>query len=259
MKQVKVIFLILILLMPAVLFGKAFVNWRAGYHITYPDDWHHVPYRTVNIFLASQDVSKAEFDYDAVLAMESDKPFFEVPYIFISTEPVGPLSNSQIDSVLKSISKEYGSEYFEGSLKNDIKFSLSRPVYDKSLRAFAVKSRMTSEFTDKILLEMRRFYDGGIAIFLCYSPKEMYLDARPALITMLNSFSTENLEKAVPKDSLKIVDLSERELSTYDDSDIPEAGRSKGLSDKTRRIIFIILLVAFILVLIGFVIKKRRK
>lgn len=259
MRHLGKIILISLLIAPIALEAAVFINWRAGYHIEYPDEWYHVSYQTVNIFLASQNVNRSEFVYDAVIAKQSDAPFFKVPYIFLIFQPVGQLDDAQIDSVLQSISEEYSTEYVERSLKTGkTKFMLSRPVYDASLKAVATRSRVTSEFTDKMLLEIKKFYEKGIAIFLCFAPKEMYNDAEPIFISILNSFSTKDLEEVAPKDSAKIVDLSERELSTYDESDFPEPGEEKGMSDRTKQTIFLFVLaiIAFGLVRL-FIIRKK--
>ncbi|UCD95099.1 MAG: hypothetical protein JSU69_03345, partial [Candidatus Zixiibacteriota bacterium] len=175
MKYYGYIFLILLLFLSATAMAAVFVNWRAGYHVTYPEDWYHVPYRTVNFFLTSQDIYPTDFDYDAVLAKESDDAFYKVPYIFLTFLPTGELKPAQIDSVVQALSEEYGRSYKEGSLTSgDRPFALDMPIYDRSFRAVAVKARITSETTDKYFLEMRKFYEKGIAVFLCYAPKARY-------------------------------------------------------------------------------------
>jgi len=50
----------------------------------------------------------------------------------------------------------------------------------------------------------------------------MYNDARPTFLKIMNSFSTKDIDKLASKDSLKVVDLSERELAGYDESEFPE-------------------------------------
>lgn len=260
MKCLKTVTLLAVLLWPSILAGEVFIDWKAGYYIEYPDDWYQVAYTTVDFFLASQNIDRRQFEYDAVLAQKSEKPFFEMPYAFLSYQPVGQLNSSQIDSVLRTISSEYGRKYVEGSLKSGVpKFNLSQPVYDKSLGAVVVKSRVTSEYTDKVLLEMWKFYEKGIAIFFCYAPKEMYNDARPIFLSILNSFSTRDVEKVASEDSVRVVDLSERELAPYDDSDFPEPGKKTGMSARAKRLIFILLLAVIAFGFVSVVVIKRKK
>jgi hypothetical protein len=258
-KYFKYFFFLALLLAALPAWTKVFVNWRAGYYITYPDDWYHVPYSTVNIFLTSQNVSQLEFDYDAVLAQQSDKPFFDVPYLFLTFLPVGELDNRQMDSAVEAFSREYGRDYTEGSLAQDRGFNLRRPVYDRSLKAVAVKSRITSETTDKILLEMRKFYEKGIAIFLFYAPKDLYNAARPKFITIFNSFSTSDLEAAAPRDSIKIVDPSQRDLNQYNESEFPEPGQKQEEGENPKKIVYVIILVALVAAVITYFIITRRK
>ncbi|MEW5922399.1 MAG: hypothetical protein AB1746_00275 [Candidatus Zixiibacteriota bacterium] len=250
---------ILVLLASAALADEAFVNWRADYYVMHPDDWYHVPYRTVNIFLESQEVSMTEFDFDAVLAKRLDqKPFFEGPYIFLTHIPMGKLNRTQIDSVLNLIEKANDRKVVEASLKQDHKFNLNQPIYDADLKLVAVKSRVTSEYVDKILLEFTKFYDNGIAYFLCYSPKEMYEDARPTFISILNSFETRDIDKMAKKDSVKVVDLSEREPAGYNEGDY-KGPRDKDSGGSWQRYIFILLLLIIVIGLVKIFVFKKKK
>jgi len=258
MKKLILLTLLFLLIIPVVSADESFINWRAGYYVMYPDDWYHVSYRTVNIFLTSQDITFDEFDYDAVLALMGDKPFFEMPYIFLSHVPVGKFSETQIDSAVASIARGYGRMVVNSSLKEDRVFNLNQPVYDSELKTLAVKSRVTSEYTDKMLLEITRFYEKGIAFFLCYAPKEMYNDARPTFLKIMNSFSTKDIDKLASKDSLKVVDLSERELAGYDESEFPEPD-SKNTRTNWQRYIFIFLLLILVFGLVGLFVFRKKK
>lgn len=258
MKKLILPALIFLLIIPVLSADESFVNWRAGYYVMHPDDWYHVSYRTVNIFLTSQEITSEEFDYDAVLAQKGDKPFFDMPYIFLSHVPVGKFSEAQIDSAVNSIARGYGRKVVSSTLKEDRVFNLNQPIYDSDLKTIAVKSRVTSEYTDKILLEITRFYENGIAYFLCYSPRDDYNDARPIFISIMNSFSTKDIDKLAPPDSLKVVDLSERELAGYDESEFPEPD-SKSTGSNWQRYIFIFLLLIIVFSLVKLLVFRKKK
>ena len=259
MKRILLPIIILLLLGSAVQAEEAFVNWRAGYYVMYPDGWFHVPYRTVNIFLESQEVSTAEFDFDAVLAKRLEqKPFFEGPYIFLTHIPMGKLNKSQIDSVLTLIEKVNDRKVVETTLKQDRKFNLNQPLYDADLKLVAVKSRVTSEYVDKILLEFTKFYDEGIAYFLCYAPKDMYEEARPVFIGIINSFETKDIDKMAQKDSVNIVDVSKREPAGYDEGDFKGPGDKKS-GGSWQRYVFILLLLVIVLGLLKIFVFKKKK
>ena len=258
MKYVITLVLIIFMVTPALMADEPFVNWRAGYYVMHPDNWYHVPYRTVNIFLTSQEVRVDEFDYDAVLAMEADKPFFEVPYIFLSHAPTGKPTQAQIDSVLTKISRDYGRKVVHSTLRQDRNFNLNQPIYDEEIQAVAVKSRVTSEHADKMLLDITRFHDSGVVFMICYSPKEMYKEARPVFLDIMNSFSTDDLEKVAPRDSFQVVDLSERELEEYDESQFPDP-EDKPAGINVQRYIFGFLLLIIIFGLLRLFVFKKKK
>lgn len=254
---ITAIFLILILA-SSVLADEVFVNWAAKYYITMPDDWRHVPYSTVNIFLSSQNVKLSEFSYDAVISQKADKPFFEMPYVFLIHHAVGKLNSSQIDSVLKSVSRDYKSEIKRSSLKNsDKKLNLNQPVYDESEKMVAAKGRISNDFIDKYALEIRKFYDEGVAVFLCYAPKDLYNEAQPIFIDIVKTLSVDDLDKVAHRDSTKFVDVSKKERATYDEDDFPEPGQKESIFGIMSLTLIIGLAVVFLG--IGYVIIQFRR
>jgi hypothetical protein len=261
MKHLITVILMIVVSSAMLSAEEKLVDWNGGFHVTYPDDWYHVPYRVVNTFLNSQRVSRLEFDYDAVLARKSDRPFYEEPYIFLSSIPTGELDRAQIDSVIRFVSEDYGHDFVEASIaRGDMKLKLDRPVYDRSMNVLVVKDRVTSEYTDKILLEARKFYEKGMAIFLCYSSKEDYDEVQPIFIDIITSLSTKDIDKVAPSDSFEIVDLSERESGSYSEDDFPGPGRAdKGMSSTTKRTIFIFLLIVIVVGVIRVFVFKKRK
>jgi hypothetical protein len=260
-----VIFLAMIiaalLVVPSALTGNTFVDWRGGFYVSYPEDWFHVPYSTVDIFLQTQGVDPSQFDFDAVLAKKTDRPFFQEPYVFITLNADWQLSGREIDSVLKSISAQYGKDYVEGSLKTaDLVFTFNRPVYDRSLNAVAVVRPITTDVANKISMEIRKFYEKGVAVFLCYAPSEMYEANKPIFISMLNSFSTKDLDKVAPKESLKVVDLSQRQSSAAGQAESESGGDGTNTSggNKTMIILLIVLVVLGAGILSIWVNKKKK-
>ncbi|MFH2035465.1 MAG: hypothetical protein ABIJ45_03605 [Candidatus Zixiibacteriota bacterium] len=259
MKKVLVLsFLILVIFIPLKA-EENFVNWAAGYYITMPDDWYHVPYSTVNIFLETQNVDHTVFEYDAVIAPRSDQPFFTGAYVFVIHHPAEELTSGQIDSVLLEVANDYQKRPKNASLKSTNQtLQLDEPIYDKELKTVFTKSRVSSEYADKYLLEVRKFYKKGVAIFLCYSPKELYNDLQPVFLNIVNSMKTDNLEAAAPPESAQIIDVKDKDLPTYDDSEFPEPGKSEGFSNKKNWLIAI--LIAFIAVsIIRIAVSKKKK
>lgn len=258
LKKILLLCSLSLVIYPAPASAKTYINWNAGYYIIYPEDWYQVAFGTVDFFLNSQNVNPETYTYDAVLAQSGNPAFFKVPYAFLHFQPVGELSDKEIDSALDKLSKEFGHSWTEGSLKDTNRnFLMEHPVYDKSMKAVVIKSRITSEVTDKYMLEIHKFFKNGVFVLLGYSPKESYNEAKKIYLSMLQSFSDENLESVAPKDSFKIVDISGRKAPTYNDEDFPEPGSKENMSDQTKRIIYIVILVVIVAaVIVAIFIKK---
>ncbi len=258
--KIKILlFMIVCFMITASLSAEVFVNWKAGYFIEYPEDWYRVPYGTVNYFLSTQNVSILEFEYEAVISQKTEKPFFFEPYMFLSQQSTEQLSDSQIDSVLENISNTYNSRYMKASIwPGEKKFGLNKPIYDESLKMLLIKSRVTSENIDKILLEIWKFYEKGVAVFLCFSPKEKYNEAKPVFLKIVSSFSTQNLEKAAPKEDFKIVDLSTREATKYDKNDFPKPGSETIESSGSGKTWLCVILGVIVLLIVGYIIGKLK-
>ncbi len=200
--------------------GQTFVDWRGSFHFQYPDDWYEVDYRQVNIFLGMQGVSMDEFDYDVALAAKDRMPFWETVYVFVSSYTIGKLTDAEIDSALKDISSEYGTTCRHGKWSaGEYGLDLTTPVYDKSIRAVAVRDIFRGEPVNKMLLQMRVFHDRGIAVFNCYAPDSIYHDVEKEFFKLATSLSTENLHNVAPKESTQIVDLSQRDIQKPLDSE----------------------------------------
>ena len=206
-------FLLVLMVTGACLADQTFIDWRGGFYFHYPDDWHEIEYRQVNTFLGLQNVSRDEFDYDVALAPNDTLPFWETPYVFVSSFESGKLTKAEIDSALKSISSEYGADCVNGNWSTgDYKLELAKPVYDKSIPAVAVRDVFRIQGAEKMFLQMRVFHDKGIAVFSCYAPDSVYKDVEKDFIKMATSISTEDLHEVAPKESTQFVDLSQREV-----------------------------------------------
>jgi len=260
MKRILLLVLLGLLIYPVFSEAKTYINWNAEYYVDYPEDWYQVPYGTVDFFLNSQGVDPETYTYDVVLAESGDAAFFNVPYAFLHFQPVGKLSRREIDSVLDKISKEYGNEWAAGSLKDiDRSFGMARPVYDKKYKAVVVKSRITSDVTDKYMLEIRKFFKNGVFVLLGYAPEESFEKANKVFLGLLHSFSDENLEAMAPKDSFKVVDVSTRTAPTYNEEDFQETATDEGMSDSAKIIIYIAVLIVIMAAVIAAIFIKKKK
>jgi len=256
---------LIIMLSAFAVSAKVFVDWRGKFKVEYPDNWHHVPYERVNDFLLLQGIDPDYFEYDAVLAKDSANPFEAGAYLFITLEQVGELTRSQIDSTLRVIAAEYGvsrtstAPLFSGGVNLTEKV----PTYDREGKTVVTKSLINTSHGQKILLDFRKFYDQGLAVFLCYTYEKDYLDTYSDFFDIVKSFSTENLHEADMSDSVKIVDLSERDAVPAEppdtlvvkvaDSEAEDSGFDK------KELASIIIPIGALMLIIAIVVMRRKK
>jgi len=189
----KVSFLLIFLVIIG-LFGPAqAIEFKAGgganYTIEYPDGWYRVPYGTVSQFLRSQEIDEAAFTYSAVLASRDNQRFNDGPYMFIFFDSVGAIDQAHLDTSLMAIRLEYGKSPIYGSIDSiDGKLEQDQPVYDSAFGAVVTKSTVTYAGNERTMLEMIKYYQEGIAAFLCYTPQNMYDANEKIYLDILRSF-----------------------------------------------------------------------
>jgi len=261
---VTILFLVPLLTISA----KVFVDWRGKFKVEYPDSWSHVPYEKVNDFLIGQGIDPDYFEYNAVLASDSAGAFEEGAYIFITLELVGELGNRQIDSTLRVIAAEYGqSEVSKApALSGNIGLKEGIPVYDGKAGTVVTKSTINTAKGPKILLDFRKIYDQGLAVFLCYTYEKSYINTYKEFFGIVNSFTTEDLHAEDNADSVKIVDLSQREEPSSMPSDtimkeLAEAddGEAEGATKKEIAEVTIPIAVVFLVLAIIVIRRKKRR
>jgi len=263
MKKTLFIFLIILAGVSAAVQAEVFIDWKAGFYVEYPSSWRHVDYNEVNDFLVINGIDPDVFDYDAVLAEISDRPFFEGPYIFLSYEPVGPLNSRQVDSSLKAVGAEYGErKYVQGTIsKEGMNLSQNVPYYDAAARTVLTRSSVTTSRGTKVLADFRRFYEKGIAVFLCYSPGEISEARLPVFIDIISSFSTKDIEKMAPRESLRVVEVAPDSVAVGFDESGSDGGETapaeSGVSSTFMLVIIIILAIVVVVVVFGFLMKKK--
>ncbi len=251
-----------LILVPASGIANTFINWVGEYYISYPDDWYLVSHPVVAEFLATQGVTREEFNYQAVLAKriegKTEPDFIYGPYIFVTHQAIGPATEQRIDSVILYTEGTYDKDALYESLGDGTAvLGFETPIYDEEYKMLVVKTRISSEFMDKYLLEIKRFYENGVALFLCYAPKEIYNDAQPDFIQIAQSMSTENIDE-VGRDSLNQGTGTFEDAASEANADLPEPGQEGKMSDSTRIIIYILIIVVILILIYILFIKKKR-
>lgn len=249
--------------------AKTFVDWRGEFKIEYPDQWTQVPYEEVNRFLALRGIHPDDFDFDVVLAERGDSGFVDEAYVFVMVEKVGRLNRSQKDSAMAEMALEFNlNSVAEQKVINQPskEIPINRPLYDSDYNTVISKTIVEDDSKSIVILDMRRFYDNGIAVFICHSPLNEYINNKSVFIKLIKSFSTKNLKEATASDSVHVVDLTERDTVRIDTSDGPAETPSEttpeeatGSTSNAVTYEFIVLAIAVVVLIFVFLVFRKKK
>ena len=239
----NIVITLCLLLIFGVVSAKNYVSLSGRFYVDMPEEWDKVDFKIVDEYLQRNKVGLEGFYYDAVFAPKSNEPFYHGNYLIITYEIKNELNNDQIDSVLNEISRVFGNDvkYFPAAdyLTN---LSSNTPVYDKNQKVVYVINDVTqkSESFKKNLL-FYKFYHRGIAKFYFYSPDSLFQESKPIFEKIVSSFSSENIEEALPKEDVKVADI-----------DTPKEDDSSNSS-------WIAIFIALIVVVIAVARKKKKQ
>lgn len=196
--------------------ADTYVSFKGKFYIQYPEDWLQVPYLTADMFLSRTGSDPTALNYEAVFAPKSSSPFFATDYLILTVDTLEWLYDYQIDSVVDEMTKTFGKdmEYFP-SWDQPTDLKSNTPVYDKNNKILTVMSDVVAG--DRIVkknLMVKKFHDKGVANFYFYSPDSTFEQSKKDFQEIVNSFSTENVSQAVPREEGKISgDAKSNEIS----------------------------------------------
>ncbi|MFZ5981427.1 MAG: hypothetical protein ACOYVF_12440 [Candidatus Zixiibacteriota bacterium] len=224
--------------------AENFVSFNGGFFIVLPENWYQVDYKTVDFYLFSGQADEESFKYEGVFADRENVPFHNGAYLILTLELVGDQSNKQVDSVLKDLDSIFndGKKYFPaGDLSTDLNADV--PYYNRDKRTISVMTEITGDdSTVKKNVWVKKFYDKGIANFYFYSPDSTFQTNKALFNDILNTFQTENIETAAPKEKLELAKIrNEKNSADNVEKSIPYA----------------VLVVIIIVIIIGIKKKKR--
>lgn len=247
-KNAILLIIVILTLIPAGLQAATYVSLSGEFYITYPDDWEQVDYNTVDLFLTRSGADQSMYDYDAVFAPKSSSPFFVGDYLIMTVEKMGEFSARGRDSVILEFSKTFksgityvSSENLIADLESDV------PVYDREGKILKVVSDVYQgqQMLKKNMI-MLKFYDRGIATFYFYSTDSLFESSRQTFEDIVASFSTEDIESAIPRQEVEVADL-----------EMDAEGNIK--QDKPKTILYLSIAVFILLVLVSVFIRLKRK
>ena len=88
--------------------------------------------------------------------------------------------------------------------------------------------------------------------------KFQWVDNKDSIDLLKDEEKIKDIDKLATQDSLKVVDLSERELEGYDESEFPEPD-SKSAESNWQRYIFILLLLVIVFGLVKLFVFRKKK
>lgn len=230
--------------------GEAYVSWIGEFYVEFPDHWRQVDVSMVDAFLLQTSGSRDVLDYEAVYSDTSAAHFFSGEYCVISVDTIGHLTDAQIDSARWELEDSFDSGLKHASRagrRSDIE--AHKPAYNRDGKLITVVSDVLQDgrLVQHSLFVMK-FYERGVAHFYFYAPAEEFADARPMFEQVVASFSTEDIEKVVPQQALKVADLEERSKNT---------GGQAGEGSVSRWIPYLAVLVVLLVIVTR--LRRRRR
>lgn len=237
-------FVILMVLTLGVVSAQAgqFVSLNGKFEIMYPDNWRQLDYREVDSTL----FGGKPYEYEGAFAPKSSIIFLLGDYLVITVDTVGRYSQHQADSMLSSWGTTLGAAVKKYGPADDFK-----PVWNPVEVSYWPKTNLASVYTDTKATEGQhvrnqlviKFYDRGTVNFYFYGPDSTWSTFQPSIASVVNSFSTEDLQKVLSHDKVKVVDAEQ--LKSRSDGSTASPGLSRSL--RIYGTIAILLILIFVI------------
>lgn len=193
-----------------------FESFSGKFHITYPDSWDRIDYRSVDFYLTRNNPNPELLAYEAVFAPISDQKFFDGPYLLLTIDTIGELIGPTKDSALASIAKGFGSRIdstFSGDMFGNLQ--ADAPRYDPATRLLAVETDIhEGRVLTKRNLLVVRLYEHGLANFYFYAPDSLWTSSVPVFAQIARSFTPGSPQAGSARESVKIADVGRGEKSS---------------------------------------------
>lgn len=204
-----------------------FVSLNGKFQLNYPDDWQQLDYRTVDSAL----FGGKQYGYEGAFAPKSATLFLMGDYLVVTVDTVGSLNQHQTDSMLSSWAATLGAAVKRYGPAEDFA-AFWRPVEV----SYWPKSGLASVYTDTKVAEGQhtrnqliiKFYDRGTVNFYFYGPDSTWSAYEPVIASVVNSFSTENVEASLPHQQVKVVDA--KQLEERSDGSSAPSGISRSVT-----------------------------
>lgn len=216
MSRFKLYWLVsLILLMAGSTLAGSFVSFRGKFHITYPETWKQIDYLTTDTYLNQAGAKRRALDFEAAFALAASVPWYRDAYLILTVDTIPGMSAQQADSILMGLEAALETtrkERTSTTLLTDL--APGSLTWDPATRTAAVITETARKAGEKTSLLMVRFLDRGVANFFFYATDSAFQAHAGDFASIATSLSTENLESAMPRESVKIADPKKIEKAT---------------------------------------------
>ncbi|MBI5266250.1 MAG: hypothetical protein HY851_03355 [candidate division Zixibacteria bacterium] len=200
----------------ATLSAGTFESFNGKFHITYPDTWDRIDYRSVDFYLTRSNPNPELLDYEAVFAPISDQKFFDGPYLLLTIDTIGELIGPTKDSALVSIARGFGNK-IDSTFSGDLFANLQAdaPRYDPTTRLLVAQTDIhEGRILTKRNLLVVRLYEHGLANFYFYAPDSLWNSSLPTFAQIARSFTPGSPQAGPTRESVKIADIESGEKSS---------------------------------------------
>ena len=204
--------LIAILFLAATnLSAETYVSFKGGFYFEYPENWIQVDFNTADLFLSRSVTDPSSMEYEAVFALAESSPFFAGEYLILKLDTLEWLYEYKEDSIVEAVEADIGQKLLKTSVWNHLADTNSIiPVYDMENKIIFIQSDLTQDteiFKHSIFI--KKMYDKGVAEFYFYAPPETFESSKEVFMNIVMSFSTENVEQALPTEKLKVAEFDD--------------------------------------------------
>lgn len=198
---------LILLALPGTVSADTFVSFNGQFHFSYPETWMQIDYTTAEYYLTRGKPDQA-VDFEAVFSVKETMVLFQGQYLILTVDTIGSLSPEQIDSVVAVTADEFKLPVKEVSSDALLAASCRDTIlFDRVGGVLAVETEVPGDsISTRINLLVVKFYQRGIANFYFYAPVAEFSLGLPVYREMVSSFSTENLEGALGRDSVKVAE-----------------------------------------------------
>jgi len=207
----KKIVIAALLFAAANLSAGTYVSFKGGFYFEYPENWIQVDYNTADLFLSRSATDPSSMEYEAVFAHAESSPFFAGEYLILKLDTLEWLYEYKEDSIVEEMEANFGRKLSKGPAWDHPADSSSIiPVYDPKNKIILIQSDITqNNQVIKKNVFVKKMYDKGVAEFYFFAPVEIFESSREVFKNIVMSFSTENINQALPKEEIKVAEIDD--------------------------------------------------